>query len=116
MLDTSYGNPHGLPHKDNKTTCEDMARLCSICLNISLFREIIGTKIYKFKYYHTISKRKIQSHWENTNKLLRRPGFIGIKTGITVTAGPCLASAYEFHGKTYIVIIAKCNKPSRRFK
>ena len=54
--------------------------------------------------------------WENTNKLLRRPGFIGIKTGITVTAGPCLASAYQFLNKTYIVVIAKCSKPSRRFK
>lgn len=47
---------------------------------------------------------------------MRRPGFIGIKTGITVTAGPCLASAYQFLGKTYIVVIAKCSKPSRRFK
>ena len=55
-------------------------------------------------------------HWENTNKLIRREGFIGIKTGITVTAGPCLASAYKFKNSTYIVIIAKCNKSSRRFK
>lgn len=54
--------------------------------------------------------------WENTNKLLRREGFIGIKTGITVTAGPCLASAYKFKNSTYIVILAKCNKSSRRFK
>lgn len=32
--------------------------------------------------------------WKNTNKLLDK-GFIGIKTGITDTAGPCLASAYK---------------------
>lgn len=38
MIDTSYGNSHGLPHKDNKTTCEDVAKLCSECLNIPLFR------------------------------------------------------------------------------
>ena len=47
---------------------------------------------------------------------MRRDGFIGIKTGITVTAGPCLASAYKFKDKTYIIILAKCNKSSRRFK
>jgi D-alanyl-D-alanine carboxypeptidase len=32
--------------------------------------------------------------WKNTNRLLDR-GFIGIKTGITDSAGPCLASAYR---------------------
>jgi D-alanyl-D-alanine carboxypeptidase len=94
LFDTSYGNPHGLPNKDNRTTCEDVARLCCACLDIPLFREIVGTKFYKFKYYSKILKRKVPTHWKNTNKLLRRPNFIGIKTGITVTAGPCLASAY----------------------
>ncbi len=33
--------------------------------------------------------------WENTNKLLRRPNFIGVKTGVTVSAGPCLATCYK---------------------
>ena len=60
------------------------------------------------------TKRPVE--WINTNKLLRRPGFIGIKTGITVTAGPCLASAYEFRDKVYIVVVLRCNKVSRRFK
>jgi D-alanyl-D-alanine carboxypeptidase len=31
---------------------------------------------------------------ENTNKLLE-DGFEGIKTGITETAGPCLAACYK---------------------
>lgn len=52
----------------------------------------------------------------NTNKLLRRDGFIGVKTGITVTAGPCLASAYQFRDKIYIAVILRSNKVSRRFK
>ena len=117
MRDTKYGNPHGLPHKNAQTTCEDMAKLCSVCLKIPLFLKVVGTEFYRFKVeYEKSKKRKALVEWENTNKLLRRKGFIGIKTGITVTAGPCLASAYQFHGKTYIVILAKCNKSSRRFK
>lgn len=116
MTDSCFGNPHGLPHRDSKTTCEDMGKLCAICLNIPLFREIVGTKIYKYKVMCDRTKKKYIFHWENTNKLLRRPGFIGIKTGITVTAGPCLASAYTFRDKTYIVIVAKSAKMSRRFK
>ena len=54
--------------------------------------------------------------WENTNKLLRRKGFIGIKTGVTVTAGPCLATCYELGDKIYTIIILKTSKLSRRFK
>ena len=116
MNDSYFGNPHGLPHKDSRTTCEDMALLCSVCLDIPLFRKIVSTKLYHYKVCDPSTKRKFTLTWENTHKLLRRPGFIGIKTGITVTAGPCLATAYLFKGKTYIVILAKCNKLSRRFK
>jgi D-alanyl-D-alanine carboxypeptidase len=32
--------------------------------------------------------------YDNTNKLLE-DGFDGIKTGITETAGPCLAASYK---------------------
>jgi D-alanyl-D-alanine carboxypeptidase len=54
--------------------------------------------------------------WENTNKLLRRPNFIGGKTGVTVSAGPCLASCYEVDDKIFIVILLRTTKLSRRFK
>lgn len=65
---------------------------------------------------NTNSHKRYEKIWENTNKLLRRNNFIGIKTGITITAGPCLASAYKFKNKTYIVVLARANKVSRRFK
>jgi D-alanyl-D-alanine carboxypeptidase len=36
-----------------------------------------------------------ESVWENTNKLLERPECEGIKTGITQSAGPCLACYFK---------------------
>lgn len=33
--------------------------------------------------------------WFNSNKLLGIDGFQGVKTGITLTAGPCLCILYE---------------------
>ena len=54
--------------------------------------------------------------WENTNKLLRRPGFIGVKTGVTITAGPCLATCYQSGEKIFIVVLLRTTKLSRRFK
>ena len=55
-------------------------------------------------------------HWENTNKLIRREGFIGVKTGVTVIAGPCLATCYQHGDKKFIVVLLRTSKLSRRFK
>ena len=47
---------------------------------------------------------------------MRRPHFIGGKTGVTITAGPCLASCYELENRILIVILLRTTKLSRRFK
>lgn len=41
-----------------------------------------------------MNKVKREYTWKNTNKMLDQKGFLGIKTGITDTAGPCLSSYY----------------------
>ena len=33
--------------------------------------------------------------WHNSNRLLTVPGFTGVKTGITNTAGSCLSVYYD---------------------
>lgn len=47
---------------------------------------------------------------ENTNKLLE-DGFEGIKTGITETAGPCLAACY----KDLIVVVLNSKSMGERW-
>jgi len=44
---TKFGNPHGLPHQDGRSTSYDVAKLCCTCMKIDLFRIIIGTRAYK---------------------------------------------------------------------
>lgn len=79
-----------------------------------IFRKIVSTKEFKCLIKSNDGESR-PVMWENTNKLLRRVGFLGIKTGITVTAGPCLASAYQFKDKTYVAVLLRANKVSRRF-
>lgn len=45
--------------------------------------------------------------WENTNKLLEKEGFKGLKTGHTSAAGGCLASYYVSpkNGDKLIVVV-----------
>ena len=115
LIDTRFANPHGLPHRMSRSTALDVAKLCIICMKNELFRKVVNTKFYKCVATSKDGRKRF-NEWENTNKLLRRSGFIGIKTGITITAGPCLASAYRFRGKTYITVVLRAKKVSRRFK
>ena len=114
LKNTKFGNPHGLPTHDGRSTATDVAKLSCICMKQELFRTIVACKIFKITVKNGNKSREVV--WENTNKLLRREGFVGIKTGITVTAGPCLATAYTFRDKTFISVILRANKVSGRFK
>lgn len=39
-----------------------------------------------------------------------------MKTGVTITAGPCLTTCYQAKDKIFIVVLLRTNKLSRRFK
>jgi D-alanyl-D-alanine carboxypeptidase len=52
--------------------------------------------------------------WKNTNLLLDR-GYRGIKTGITKTAGGCLASLWEGEDSDYIIVVLGCSGQATRF-
>lgn len=47
LKDTRYGNPHGLPHVESRSTAADVARLVSLCMNSRFFCDVINTKEYK---------------------------------------------------------------------
>ena len=55
---------------------------------------------------------------ENTHRLLQQKPeeYIGIKTGITSTAGPCLASCVRLRERYLIIIVLGCDRLSMRFK
>ena len=55
---------------------------------------------------------------QNSHLLLQsKPDlYVGIKTGITVNAGPCLASCVEFKGRRFIIIVLNCKSMKYRFK
>jgi len=54
----------------------------------------------------------------NTHQLLQQKSCIytGIKTGITNTAGPCLASCIEVKSRMFILIVLNCKSMKHRMK
>jgi serine-type D-Ala-D-Ala carboxypeptidase (penicillin-binding protein 5/6) len=84
LLSTYYDSPHGLSNPHNYSTANDQAVLSLICMENEKFARVVCSKAY---FCATTNQT-----WYNTNKLLE-DGFLGVKTGITPTAGPCLSVA-----------------------
>lgn len=110
----------------NTSTASDLAKISSVWLKNSNFSKIV--KLKRYKWY----SKKPQDHdedfqgiefkpryywWENTNKLLWKLGFNGLKTGITPTAGPCLAASYNWciTKDHYIIVLLNSKSMEHRW-
>jgi len=99
-------NTNGLPDDTHVISAEDLALLGSLGLKKELFAETVSAK------YVQIGEGSSLRHYQNTNKLLwQDDNIIGIKTGTTDAAGPCLAAAYRDGAATYISVVL--NSPDR---
>jgi len=105
MTHTKYDNPTGLCGIYNKSTAEDLGKLCSAAMKLPKFREVVSCKEYSC-VARTMEGQERQYSWKNTNKMLEK-GYNGIKTGITSSAGPCLASSIETKDYFLVIILLK---------
>jgi D-alanyl-D-alanine carboxypeptidase (penicillin-binding protein 5/6) len=91
MVRTRFANPHGLERPRTKaySTAADMARLSIYAMRRNAFNFIVRqpelpTVVQGLNGPRTITVR-------NTNELIGQTGILGIKTGTTAAAGPCLS-------------------------
>ncbi|CAI2366933.1 unnamed protein product [Moneuplotes crassus] len=121
-----FDSPHGLMNRWNTSTASDLAKISSICLKNSNFSKIVKLKRYKCyskkpqdydKDFQGIEFKPRYYCWENTNKLLWKLGFNGLKTGITPTAGPCLAASYNccITKDHYIIVLLNSKSMEHRW-
>ena len=95
LRDTHFANPHGLDDENNYSTACDLALLARAAMENERFREVVGTKSYRFG---------VRS-FENHNRLLWRcEGAEGVKTGFTKAAGRILVSAVTRQGRRLICV------------
>jgi len=80
----------------------------------SLFRQIVSCKYYTATIISKLGK-VFTITWENTNKFLFRDDCTGIKTGITPSAGPCLATSFKVGKRSLIFIVLNVANMERRF-
>ena len=112
---TNYANPHGLQHVKNKSTAKDVGLLACSALKDPIFAEIVNTQEYSCYVLQSWTQapyRKMK--WSNTNRLLDM-GWEGVKTGITMTAGPCLCASTRRQGTLLIVTVLGSKSMDRRW-
>ena len=105
MTNTRYDNPTGLGDIFNKSTAEDIGKLCTTAMKLPKFREVVSCKEYSC-VGRTACGLERRYSWKNSQKLLHK-GYNGIKTGDTPNAGPCIASSIEIDGHFMIIILLR---------
>ncbi|MCS7252592.1 MAG: D-alanyl-D-alanine carboxypeptidase family protein [Armatimonadota bacterium] len=85
--DTNFCNPHGLHHKDHRTTALDLWRITSAALGYGEIRRAVSTRFFEMPPTNKSGARVFR----NRNRLLwEYDGADGVKTGYTIPAGRCL--------------------------
>ena len=95
MTQTKFVNPHGLerPKAQGMSTAADMARLSIFAMRRNAINFIVRQKERHVEVSGASGKRGFLIH--NPNELLGEEGILGIKTGTTAAAGPCLATCMD---------------------
>lgn len=113
LSNTNYNSSHGLMNEDNFSCCFDQAKLSIEAIKHPMIQEIVKTT--SFTALIERNNRDCELIWSNTNKLLEKRGYKGIKTGVTKRAGGCLSTNYSTKGLNLVTIVLGCKDTESRF-
>lgn len=101
MSKTNFTNPCGFDIGNHKSTAKDLLALSEYAIKSPVFNSIVKLNHYSFRSINT--KRQYAVY--TSNKLQRKDKYIvGIKTGYTNQAGPCLIARAK-KGKKDILLV-----------
>ncbi len=98
LHNTHFSNVSGVEGGNHYSTTYDMAMIALEALKRSTFRLVVSTKDIVIT-----STKGHRYPLENTNKLLGKPGILGVKTGWTPEAGECLITYAQRNGHSVII-------------
>lgn len=135
---THFRNPNGLNwagQEDHLTTAYDLALITKAALQNETFREIVSTLSYTIPATNKSKVRKLtntnkflwteavyekmeeeESEKANPEEVYHAPDYddvIGVKTGLTSTAGGCFVGAIDRNGTELIVVVLHSSEDER---
>ena len=115
LKNTHYENPAGIDDPKNYSSAEDLAKITRAAMKYPEFRKIVAEP------EATIATQDRQIQIVNTNLLVvPNSGYsygpaIGVKTGTSPQAGPCLVAAAKSGDESYIAVVLDAAGDSQRF-
>lgn len=95
-----FRNTNGLPVAGHAISAHDLVRLTAQAMEEPFFAETVGSK------YAELGKGENYRFYRNTNRLLwQDERIVGVKTGTTDEAGPCLVAALRQDSALYISVV-----------
>lgn len=111
MKETKYLDPHG--NSRNSSSARDLLRLAWNSLKNKQLRRYVSTRQHSCMVATADGSQRSMT-WKNTNQLLGRKGFDGVKTGTTGGAGACLVSSgHRDSDHLLIVVLGATSKDGR---
>lgn len=102
MKNTNFTNSSGFDIGEHYTTASDLLKLTEYAIKNKQFNEIVKLKQYTFSSINSNRKFYAKTH----NKLLlSNKDVVGLKTGYTKKAGPCLIARGKKDNKDVILIM-----------
>ncbi|MEF3191965.1 MAG: serine hydrolase [Campylobacterales bacterium] len=102
MHDTHFTNPCGFDWGDHRSTARDLLTLTEYAIKNPIFNQIAQMERATIQELTTGRMIRVTTH----NRLLTRYKYaVGIKTGYTSKAGPCLIARAKREGKDLILVM-----------
>ena len=117
--DTVYENPHGLDFDayagNLHSTAEDVAKVVQYAMKNDEFRSVVGGGSTAIQVTREGSKAEI--YLESTDGFFDIYDYaIGVKTGVTLLAGPSFAGAANKDGRELYAIVINSSSEAQRFR
>lgn len=114
MNQSTFRNPHGITHPEHKSSCVDLVVLSRELMKFPQVMEIVQTRRYTClaRGQEGYTRRLV---WNNSNQLLDRQGYFGMKTGTTDAAGACLVSLSKRSELDTIVVVLGASGSAARY-
>ncbi len=102
MSHTHFTNPCGYDAKEHYSTPQDLLKMAEYAIKNRKFNEI--SKMNEHRYKALNKNREFYAYTHN--RLLNRYQYaVGIKTGYTAKAGPCLIARAKKDGKDCLIVM-----------
>lgn len=102
MNHTHFMNPCGYDDKKHYSTPQDLLKMTEYAIKNKKFNDI--SRLNEHTYYSLNKHRKFYAYTHN--RLLNRYQYaVGVKTGYTAKAGPCLIARAKKDGKDCVIVM-----------